>query len=158
MEQHDHAMMKAHYRRLLLMTALSFVAMYVLMYAMVDRFANIHPSFNQAYMAGLMTAPMVVLELLLMGMMYQNKRWNAGILAVAVIAGIACFTAIRQQAFIGDRDFARSMIPHHGGAILMCRQASLSDPELRELCRSIIAGQQAEIDQMTAVLNQTPRR
>ena len=158
MEQHDHVMMKAHYRRLLLMTALSFVAMYVLMYAMVDRFANIHPSFNQAYMAGLMTAPMVVLELLLMGMMYQNKRWNAGILAVAVIAGIACFTAIRQQTFIGDRDFARSMIPHHGGAILMCREASLSDPELRELCRSIIVGQQAEIDQITAILNQTPRR
>ncbi|MFA7263039.1 MAG: DUF305 domain-containing protein [Caulobacter sp.] len=158
MEQHDHAMMKAHYRRLLLMTAMSFVAMYVLMYAMVDRFANIHPSFNQAYMAGLMTSPMVVLELLLMGMMYQNKRWNAGILVTALVLGVGCFTAIRQQAFIGDRDFARSMISHHGAAILMCGEAPLSDQRLQELCRSIITGQQAEIDQMTAVLNQASRR
>jgi len=62
-ENHQH---HRPYLRLAVMTALSFLAMYVLMYAMVDRAANIHPSFNQAYMAGLMTAPMVVLELLLM--------------------------------------------------------------------------------------------
>ena len=30
---------QGHYGRLLLMTALSFVAMFILMYAMVDRFA-----------------------------------------------------------------------------------------------------------------------
>jgi hypothetical protein len=40
--------------------ALSFISMYVLMYAMVDRFANVYPNFNQFYMAGLMTAPMVL--------------------------------------------------------------------------------------------------
>ena len=153
MEQHDHRMMTQNYGRLLLMAVLSFVAMYVLMYAMVDRVANIHPSLNQAWMAGLMTAPMVVLELLLMGGMYRNRRWNAGILVAAGIAGVACFAAIREQTLIGDRDFARSMISHHGAAILMCREAPLSDPRLRELCRSIIAGQQAEIDQMTAILN-----
>ena len=49
------------------MAALSFVAMYVLMYAMVDRVANVHPNLNQLYMAALMTAPMIVLELVLMG-------------------------------------------------------------------------------------------
>lgn len=158
MEMRDQSMLKQHYGRLLLMTVLSFAAMYILMYAMVDTFANLHPSINQAYMAGLMTAPMVLIELLLMGMMYQNKRWNAGILTLTVIVGVACFAGIRQQTFIGDRDFVRSMIPHHAGAILMCRKASLSDSKLRELCRSIIAGQQAEIDQMTAILSDPPRR
>ena len=63
MHGREHA---SPYHHLFIMVLLSFMAMYVLMYAMVDRAANIHPSFNQAYMAGLMTAPMVVLELLLM--------------------------------------------------------------------------------------------
>ena len=53
---HDHAGHTA-YGRLAAMTILSFLAMYALMYAMVDKAANIHPSLNQAYMAGLMTAP-----------------------------------------------------------------------------------------------------
>jgi hypothetical protein len=48
-----------HYPRLLAMTALSFIAMYVLMYAMVDEFASVYSNLNQAYMAGLMTAPIV---------------------------------------------------------------------------------------------------
>jgi len=52
-----------HYRRLLVMMILSFMAMYILMYAMVDRLANVYPSFNQLYMAGLMTAAMLGIEL-----------------------------------------------------------------------------------------------
>jgi uncharacterized protein (DUF305 family) len=163
MEHHDKAqehrqMMVGHYRRLALMTILSFIAMYILMYAMVNTLTNIYPSFNQAYMAGLMTAPMVVLELMLMGMMYTNRRWNIAIYLGATLLGLLCFLAIRQQAFVGDKEFARSMIPHHSGAILMCREADLSDPRLRKLCTTIIAGQQAEIDQLTAILNEKSRR
>jgi uncharacterized protein (DUF305 family) len=44
------------------------------------------------------------------------------------------------------------MIPHHSGAILMCQNASLSDPELKKLCASIVSGQQSEIDEMKAIL------
>ncbi len=49
---------KSHYGRLLLMTVLSFGAMYGLMYAMVNSADNVLASFNQFYMAGLMTAAM----------------------------------------------------------------------------------------------------
>jgi uncharacterized protein (DUF305 family) len=153
MEHDDKSMMTHHYRRLALMAVLSFLSMYILMYAMVNTFGNIYPSFNQAYMAGLMTAPMIVFELALMGMMYKNKTWNAAIYTVAIFLGFLCFFAIRQQSFVGDRDFVRSMVPHHSGAILMCREADLKDARLRELCRTIIAGQQAEINQMTAILD-----
>ena len=45
------------------MTALMFVAMFGLMYAMVDRFDNVFPNLNQLYMASLMTAPMLLIEL-----------------------------------------------------------------------------------------------
>lgn len=44
------------------------------------------------------------------------------------------------------------MIPHHAGAILMCEEARLQNPEIRKLCESIISGQQAEIAQMKALL------
>jgi hypothetical protein len=40
------------------MTVLSFGAMYGLMYAMVNSADNVLASFNQFYMAGLMTAAM----------------------------------------------------------------------------------------------------
>ena len=56
-------MRKQHYAHLATMTVLSFIAMFILMYAMVDRFANVYPNVNQAYMAGLMAAPMVMIEL-----------------------------------------------------------------------------------------------
>ena len=52
-----HVNNRNHYGRLLVMTAISFIAMYVLMYAMVDRFANVFVNLNQVYMAGLMAAP-----------------------------------------------------------------------------------------------------
>lgn len=134
------------------MAALSFVSMYVLMYAMVDRFDNVFHSLNQAYMAGLMAAPMVVIEILLMVSMYGNRRLNAALIVVSVLAAFALFLLIRQQTAIDDRQFLRSMIPHHAGAILMCEEAPLQDPEVRKLCASIIASQQSEIAQMKALL------
>jgi hypothetical protein len=145
-------MNKSHYGRLLVMTILSFIAMYVLMYAMVDRLANVYPSYNQLYMAGLMTAAMVVIELLVMSGMYPHRKVNAVLIAASAVALAAFWIFIRRQTAIDDRQFLRSMIPHHGGAILMCNEAQLQDPELRSLCRTIIEGQQREIDQMTAKL------
>ena len=140
------------YLLLLSMAALSFLAMYALMYAMVDRFDNVIANWNQVYMAGLMTAPMVLLELLLMRSMYPSKKVNAIVAAVSVVAGLGCFVLVRRQGGIADRQFLKSMIPHHAAALLMCEQADLSDSEIRELCESIRAGQQAEITQMKAIL------
>jgi cation transport ATPase len=145
---------KSHYRRLLLMTAVSFVAMYVLMYAMVNAFANVHHNLNQFYMAGLMTAAMVVIELIVLREMYHNRRLNTLIGAAGVLALIVFWLFIRQQIAIGDRQFLKSMIPHHAGAILMCQQTTLLDAEIQRLCRNIISGQQAEIYQMKAKLSE----
>ena len=40
----------------------------------------------------------------------------------------------------------------HAGALLMCGENHLADPELQQLCREILASQQREIDQMKAKL------
>jgi hypothetical protein len=141
-----------HYLQLLLMALLSYVAMYWLMYAMVDRFANVFHNLNQAYMAGLMTAPMVLIELWVMRGMYPDRRRNAAIVAATVALGLLCWFGIRQQAGIGDHQFLRSMIPHHAGAILMCEEAPVRDAEVRALCSRITASQEREIAQMKALL------
>lgn len=145
---------KSHYGRLFAMIALSFLAMFVLMYAMVDTFANAVPNFNQFYMAGLMAAPMLILELLLMRAMYKDERLNAVLIGIGAVALIGFWLLIRQQAGIGDRQFLKSMIPHHASAILMCEQAAISDPEVKALCSDIISGQEGQIDQMKAKLEQ----
>jgi hypothetical protein len=141
-----------HYRHLLIMAILSFISMYILMYAMVNALGNVYNNFNQFYMAGLMTAPMVMIELTVMRAMYLDKRRNALIIVGSLLAALVFFLLLRQQTAISDRQFLRSMIPHHAGAILMCEQASIDDPEIKELCGNIISSQQSEIDQMKSML------
>lgn len=148
---------ESHYGRLLAMALLSFVAMYLLMYSMVDTIENVYSNFNQLYMAGLMTAAMVVLELLLMWGMYGNRKANAAILAAGGLALVVFFSLIRQQAVISDRQLLKSMIPHHASAILMCQRVTLHDPEITELCSSIVSSQQLEIDRMKAKLRESRR-
>lgn len=99
-----------------------------------------------------MTAPMVLIEMAVMGAMYGNNKLNGAIMAVAIVLGLLFFAAIRQQTAIGDTQFLKSMIPHHAGALLMCSEAPLTDAEIQQLCKTILAGQQAEIDQMKAIL------
>lgn len=145
-------MSENHYRHLAIMAILSFIAMYILMYAMVNTIDNVYNNFNQFYMAGLMAAPMVIIELVVMKAMYPNKRLNLLIITGSIVALLGFFLFIRQQTAISDKQFLRSMIPHHAGAILMCEKSSIQDPEIQELCGTIISSQQAEIDQMEAIL------
>jgi hypothetical protein len=69
-----------HYMHLAIMAVLSFIAMFILMYAMVDRFANVYGNLNQVYMAALMAAPMIIIELVVMRGMYPNGALNAAII------------------------------------------------------------------------------
>ncbi len=59
---------------------------------------------------------------------------------------------MRTQVGIGNAEFLRAMIPHHSGAILMCEQATLTDPDIKALCGEIVASQRQEIAQMEALL------
>ncbi len=149
---YDFLMKHSHWPRLALMIAISFVAMFVLMYMMVDRFDNALLNLNQLYMALTMTAAMVVIELTVMSYMYGNKLALGIVAGVAVVALGVFFMFTRRQVAITDQQFLRSMIPHHGAAILMCEQAKLTDPEIQKLCANIRRTQQAEIDFMKSKL------
>ena len=131
---------------------ISGVIMYFVMFTMIDGLAEFFHNLNMAYMALMMVAPMAILMVLMMGSMYRNRAANLAIIAGFAVVFVAAFAFTRQQTAIGDGQFLRSMIPHHSGAVLMCREAKLSDPELRTLCQQIIRSQREEIAQMKAIL------
>ena len=67
---------------------------------------------------------------------------------------LLAFASIRGQWAVGDHQFLRAMVPHHAGAILICREATFTDPLIVTLCREIEAGQASEIDLMTRILSE----
>ena len=153
MTDHHHAeMTKGSYWRFGIELAIDFVIMYLVMYTMIATLGHFYLNLNTVYMTLMMVAPMAVVMLVSMRSMFPSRRTNWIIAIVAVLVFAASFGAMRTQAAIGDAEFVRSMVPHHSGAILMCREAALTDPELIALCEDIIAGQQSEIEQMQAIL------
>lgn len=153
MQDHEHAR-RGHYGRLLAMTLAAFASMYVLMYAMTDTFGNVYSNLNQVYMVGLMTASMVIIDLLLMGKMYPDRTRNVWIMVAAVVVLGLCWILMRQQVGITERQFLRSMIPHHAGAILMCEQSTSTSPDIVQLCQKIVSSQRSEIALMKSLLEQ----
>jgi uncharacterized protein (DUF305 family) len=142
-----------HYVTLLINVVLGLAVMYLAMFAMIASRNEFFNNINMFYMALMMAAPMGPIMILTMSSMYQHQAMNIAFHVAFAVIFLAAFFAIRQQAFVGDRQFLRSMIPHHSGAILMCREATLTNPELRTLCANIIRSQAEEIAQMKAILD-----
>lgn len=140
------------YLELAITGALHLPIMYAVMFTMVWTWNEVFHNLNTFYMAGMMALPMVLIMPLLMSSMYPNKKLNLFVYVGSVAVFLILFWFMREQTFIGDRQFVRSMIPHHSGAILMCEKAKLADSELKTLCGQIIKAQQEEIDQMKRIL------
>jgi uncharacterized protein (DUF305 family) len=146
-------MTKNPYASLALQTIVSAIIMYLVMFVMIDGLGSFYNNLNMFYMTLMMVAPMVVLMILAMGHMFPSKAVNAALLAGSVVVFLGSFGLIRTQATIGDKQFLRSMIPHHSGAILMCGKLQAKDPEIVALCGRIIKSQREEIDEMKALLD-----
>ncbi|WWM70436.1 DUF305 domain-containing protein [Sphingomonas kaistensis] len=148
----DAAMMRSHYKMLALNLTISLAIMYFVMFAMINSLGEFIQNVNFFYMALMMWAPMGSLMLLMMSGMYKNKRLNMALHAIFVAVFMLSFLATRQQWLVGDKQFLRSMIPHHSGAILMCRESTIRDAEIKRLCAEIIPAQQREIDEMKQIM------
>lgn len=144
--------MRSHYGMLALNLLISAFVMYLVMFSMIDTRAEFFNNLNMFYMALTMVAPMAILMLWMMQSMYPNKRLNVALYALFAVLFIGAFAATRFQTLVGDKQFLRSMIPHHSGAILMCREAEISDAEIAGLCANIIKSQREEIEQMKKLL------
>ncbi|WP_312296663.1 DUF305 domain-containing protein [Chryseobacterium sp.] len=142
------------YWRFAVMAVVMFVAMYFIMFAMIDGFENLIPNLNNLYMTLLMVSVMMLIELWMMRKMYTHPEINWIIGAIAVILGVFSWFGIREQINIGDRQFVKGMIPHHAAALLMSEKAKLTDPDLIKLKKNILETQVDEIELMKRKLKE----
>jgi hypothetical protein len=151
--EHEHN--GKHGRRPYLMfwinMALGLLVMYAVMFSMIDGIRDFRNNLNMLYMAVTMWAPMGIFMLATMPGMYPRRSLNIALVVAFIALTHGSFAATRAQALIDDRQFIDSMIPHHSGAILMCREAKLTDAELVSLCEDISGGQRSEIEQMERI-------
>jgi hypothetical protein len=141
------------YKKLSLTLALSLVLMYAVMFLNVDDVNHVYLSVTRLYMAVLMVAPMAVLMVLRMRMIYTDRKKNAAWCGIATLVFVLALVLLRTQTPIGDVQYMRAMIPHHSSAILTSKHARITDPEVKKLSEGIIASQEREIQQMKALLN-----
>lgn len=140
-----------HYTLFVINMVLSLTVMYFVMFSMIDGWFDFRNNLNMLYMALTMVAPMGIIMLFTMRGMYQRKPLNWALHVVLALIFVAALAATRQQSAIGDIQFIASMILHHSGAILMCREARIQDVELIKLCEEITSAQRREIEQMNAI-------
>lgn len=146
-------MKNLRYGKLALMLAISFIIMYAVMFANVDEADHVYLSITRFYMVILMVSPMAILMIAMMPDMYNNKLINRIITVLSLTVFILALTLLRSQAFIGDREYMKAMIPHHSSAILTSKRANIKDSNVRKLADSIIISQQQEILRMKFLLD-----
>ncbi len=140
------------YKKFSLMMAVSFIAMYLIMFLNIVDINHFYVSATRIYMAFLMAASMGVIMMLMMGKMYPDKKINTGIIIGSIIAFALILAALRTQTLIGDVQYMKAMIPHHSSAIMTSENADIKDPEVRKLADGIIEAQKREIAEMKAIL------
>jgi len=150
--EQDHGGMSS-YLKLAISLTLIFVVMYFLTFAMINVLDDLFLNISNLYMALMMVFPMGIIMVIVMWKMFPNKAVNVGLLVGFAALFLVAFFMGRAEAFVGDDQFLRSMIPHHSRAILVCEQSDISDPEIQDLCKQIISSQQEEIDQMNDILD-----
>jgi hypothetical protein len=143
----------ANYRKLGIAVGINSVVMFLLTYALIDSFDHLIPNINRLYMAVMMSAPMVVVMLIVMRSMYPDRKLNLTLIGGFSLLFLVVFTAARFQAGVGNDQFLRSMIPHHSSAIVMCEQAAITDSEIASLCEEIVETQEREIAEMDRLLS-----
>lgn len=148
---HGH---QGHYGRLVVELAIDFVIMYLVMYTMIRSLDHFYLNINNVWMTLMMVTPMALVMLATMRSMFPSRKRNLLVIAGALFVFGVSFWGMRTQAVVGDEQFLKSMIPHHSGAILMCQEATITNPEIEALCHEIVVSQRREIDQMKALLEE----
>lgn len=92
----------------------SLIVMFVLTMSMVRTLDHFYLDLSNFYMALVMVSTMGVIMLVSMWGMFKNKRLNVFLLGAFAIGFLALLTLGRSEAFVGDEQFLKSMIPPAG--------------------------------------------
>jgi peptidoglycan/LPS O-acetylase OafA/YrhL len=146
-KQNDHGSMSM-YVRFMAMIGTSTAVMFVLMYVNTYDADHIFWSETRFWMSFVMGAAMMVVMLSFMLGMYQNRKKNLVIYAVAAVVFALALWLVRSQTTVTDTEYMKAMIPHHSIAIMTSERAHIRDPRVRKLAHDIILAQRREIAQM----------
>jgi hypothetical protein len=142
------------YLKFFAMIGTSMLAMFLLMYShsyqILDHFWFSETRF---FMTLIMGGSMMIIMLLYMLNMYQNRRKNGLILALGVLLIGGGIWLVRSQVTVSDTDYMEGMIPHHSIAILTSKRAQIKDVRVRKLADKIIEAQRREIMEMQWLIN-----
>ncbi|UAB80036.1 DUF305 domain-containing protein [Marixanthomonas sp. SCSIO 43207] len=127
-----------------------FFLMYLHSYQILDHFWF---SETRLFMALLMGGAMVIIMLLYMLPMYQDRLLNGTILALGILMMITSLWLVRSQVTVSGTDYMEGMIPHHSIAILTSERSQIKDLRVQELAAKISKAQRKEIKEMQWLLN-----
>ncbi|KTD16439.1 DUF305 domain-containing protein [Legionella jordanis] len=127
--------------------------MFFLMYQLVYSFNDAMFSINRFLASLVMGCVMTIVMLGFMWSMYKGNLTKIIILILAVLAFILLLVLNRNQTFITDVSFMKSMIPHHSIAVNNASKANIVDPRVRKLADGIIEAQVREIAEMNMLIN-----
>ncbi|WP_018622779.1 hypothetical protein [Spirosoma luteum] len=95
-------MEQGDYRKFMGMLGVSYIVMFSVMYLNIDQISHLYFGLTRFYMTALMIAPMALIMLGFMGMMYKNKRVNGLIIGGSIVLFFGVLTLLRTQTFIRD--------------------------------------------------------
>jgi cation transport ATPase len=147
---HGSARMYAKFGVILMV---SLALMSVLSMSMIRSIDHFYFNLSNFWMALLMVSAMAVVMVVGMWSMFKNRKANIAMLVGFVVLFTSVFALGRTETFVGNEQFLKSMIPHHSRAILVRQESTITDPEIIELCDSIVQSQQEEISQMQSILD-----
>lgn len=143
------------YLRFALTLAASLLAMFVISLAQVRTLDHFYLNLSNLYISLTGVGAMGLIMFLAMRGMFTDARMS-GITVVALVTVlVGGFLLARTETFVGDKAFLESMIPHHSRAVLVCQESQLTDPEIVELCGTIVDTQLREIEQMERILERS---
>lgn len=146
-------MEKSNYSRFALILLISFILMYAIMFLNVEEADHIYLNMTRFYMSLLMICAMAVLMIVMMPLMYSDKKANIIIIISSIVVFAFAFIGVHKQFLISDIQYMKGMIPHHSIAIMTSKNAHIKDARVRKLADGIIETQEKEIAEMKAMID-----
>jgi hypothetical protein len=122
---------KGNYGEFALISIISFVLMYWIMFLNVNDISHIYINMTRFYMTVMMISAMAVLMLSMMPGMYPDKMKNTTLVLSGVVLFDLSFASVHRQVGINDIQYMKGMIPHHSIAIMTSENAHIIDPRVK---------------------------
>lgn len=79
------------------MALVTSACMYALIFSMLEGSSESSSNISQWHMAGVMTMPIIIIEIILMGGIYTNKKFNTVIVIISVVSFLAFYLVVKDQ-------------------------------------------------------------